>query len=213
MADSGSLAQNDRDSWGCKCLSQTNGVLPYGRQYIDDDDASAVAAALRSEMLTGGPLVERFEAAIAERTSATYAVACSNGTAALHLAALGLDVGAGTAALVPTATFLATANAVRLVGGEVVFTDVDPECGLMTAGTLEEALGRVQSRAAVVLPVHLAGQCVDMAAIAKLAHRHGMSIVEDACHALGTVCSDPGGDWFVGQCRYSDATVFSFPSR
>src|SRR5262249_53879803 len=105
--------------------------LPYGRQVIDDADIAAVVEGLKSPFLTQGPLVERFEAALAAEAGARHAVACSNGTTALHLAAAVLDLQPGDAVIVPAITFLATANAARYVGAEVVFADVDPATGLM----------------------------------------------------------------------------------
>src|SRR5215831_8634447 len=131
-------------------------LLPYGRQTIEDDDVAAVAAALRDDFLTTGPRVEAFEQAFAETVGARHAVACANGTAALHLAMLALGVGEGEVCIVPSVTFLATANCVRYVGAEVVFADVDPASGLMTAATLADAVARCGARRiAAVLPVHL----------------------------------------------------------
>lgn len=181
--------------------------LPYGRQQIDEDDVAAVTAVLRGDFLTTGPAVQAFERALAERTGAPHAVSCANGTAALHMAALALGIGAGDAVVVPTLTFLATANAVRLAGGEVVFADVDPHTGLMGPELLEEALGRVGGlRPRAVFPVHLNGQCVNMAALADVARAHDLAIVEDCCHALGS--SQNGTP--TGACAHSDMAVFSF---
>lgn len=162
--------------------------LPYGRQTIDADDIEEVVAALRSDYLTTGPRVEAFETAFAAATGAAHAVACNSGTAALHLAALALDLQPGDAAIVPSLTFLATANVVRMCGAEVVFADVDPETGLLTGDTLEAALKRARAggvRVKAVFPVHLNGQFCDRAAIAAIARREGLRIVEDSCHALG----------------------------
>lgn len=162
--------------------------LPYGRQLIEEDDIAAVAEALRAQMLTTGPRVAEFEAAFAAATGAAHAVVCNSGTAALHLAMLALDLRAGDAVVVPSVTFLATANAVRFTGAEVVFADVDPDTGLMAPAHLEEALARAKKqglRARAATPVHLAGQACDMAALAAVAERHGIALVEDACHALG----------------------------
>src|SRR5215217_1142495 len=132
--------------------------LPYGRQTIDDDDIAAVAEALRSDFLTTGPTVDAFEQAFAETVGAKHAVACANGTAALHLAMLALQVQPGEAVIAPSITFLATANCARYVGGEVVFADVDPDSGLITPDTLAEAMERVGDRKLrAVLPVHLRG--------------------------------------------------------
>jgi len=109
-----------------------SGFLPYGRQTIEDDDIAAVAEALRADFLTTGPTVEAFETAFARKVGAAHAVAVSNGTATLHLAMLALGVGEGDTCIVPSVTFLATANCARYVGAEVVFADVDPDSGLMT---------------------------------------------------------------------------------
>ncbi|MCA6320795.1 MAG: aminotransferase class I/II-fold pyridoxal phosphate-dependent enzyme, partial [Phenylobacterium sp.] len=114
--------------------------LPYGRQDIDETDIAAVAEALRSDFLTTGPRIEAFETEFAAAVGAPFAVACSNGTAALHLAMLALDVGPGDRVAVPSVTFLATANCARFVGAEVIFTDVDPATGLMTPDPLRDAL-------------------------------------------------------------------------
>lgn len=181
--------------------------LPYGRQSIDDADIAAVTRALRSDYLTTGPEIPAFEAEFAVATGAGHAVACNSATAALHLALDALGVGPGDVCIVPTITFLATANAARYCGAELVFADVDPDTGLMTAATLEEALARAGASAKAVLPVHLAGAMCDMAAIAATARAAGLKIVEDSCHALGTV--DAHGDP-AGACTRSDAATFSF---
>jgi len=178
--------------------------LPYSRQSIDDDDVAAVAAALRSDFLTTGPLVEQFEKAFAEATGAPHAVCCNSGTAALHLPAMALGLGEGDSAVVPTTTFLATANVVRMTGAEVVFADVDPETGLMTAETFDAALDRARAAGQTVsaaFPVHLNGQLCNMADLADIAAPAGVRLVEDACHALGV-----SG---IGACEHSVAACFS----
>lgn len=170
-------------------MSAERRFLPYGHQTIDDDDVEAVAAALRSNFLTTGPRVEEFERAFSEATGAAHAVACNSGTAALHLAALSLDLGPGDAAIVPTMTFLATANAVRMAGAEVVFADVDADTGLMTPETLSAALGRsaqAGQNVKAAIAVHLNGQLCDMPALAAIAHEKDFWLLEDACHSLGT---------------------------
>ena len=163
------------------------GFLPYGRQTIEDDDVEAVATALRADFLTTGPRVEEYEAAFARATGAAHAVACNSGTAALHLAALAAGLGAGDGAIVPSVTFVATANVVRMTGAEVVFADVDPHTGLLTAETFEAALRRAGHGGAIraALPVHLNGQVCDMPGIAAIAAAKGMTFIEDACHSLG----------------------------
>src|ERR1700730_15064660 len=135
--------------------------LPYGRQVIEDDDIEAVTAALRADYLTTGPTVEAFERAFAQRLGAAHAVACSSGTAALHLAAMALGLGAGDWLIVPSMTFLATANAARFVGAEVEFADVDADTGLLTQATLADALEhakRAGRSVKAVSVVHLAGR-------------------------------------------------------
>jgi UDP-4-amino-4,6-dideoxy-N-acetyl-beta-L-altrosamine transaminase len=181
--------------------------LPYGRQTIEDDDIAAVAEVLRSDFLTTGPKVEEFEAAVSVRVGAAHAVSCSNATAGLHLAMMALKAGPGDVAIVPSITFLSTANAVRMVGADVVFADIDPASGLMTPATLEEAINRARGRRiAAVLPVHLRGDVADMRAIASLANAIGAAVIEDAAHAIGST-SDAGS---VGACDHSAMTVFSF---
>jgi len=179
-------------------------MLPYGRQTIEDDDIAAVSAALRSDFLTTGPLVDTFENRFSAASGAKHAVACNSGTAALHLAALALDLKAGETAIVPSVTFLASANAMRMTGAEVFFADVDPESGLMTEATLEEALllarkYRREIRAAV--PVHLNGRICDMRSLGNVAERNGFALIEDACHALGVPS--------VGANEYSRFACFS----
>jgi UDP-4-amino-4,6-dideoxy-N-acetyl-beta-L-altrosamine transaminase len=180
--------------------------LPYGRQSIDETDIAAVVEALRSDFLTTGPLVERFEQAFAEAVGAPHAVACSNGTTALHLAVASLDIGPADICVVPAITFVATANVCAQQGARVVFADVDPATGLMTEETLAEALDRAEGEVRAILPVHLCGAPVNMPAIAALAESCGAAIIEDACHALGTDTS-----WGrTGDANQSDAVCFSF---
>ena len=183
--------------------------LSYGRQTIEDDDVAAVAEALRSDYLTTGPRVEAFECAFAETVGARFAVACSSGTAALHLAMLALEVGPGDAVIAPAITFAATANCARYQGAEVIFADVDAETGLMTPETLDAALSRLDGRRlAAVLPVHLAGATVDLPGIKDLAG--AAPLVEDACHALGTTMSFGNLREQVGDGRHGAMACFSF---
>lgn len=186
----------------------SNVALPYGRQVIEEDDIEAVAQALRSDYLTTGPRVAEFEIALAGATGAKHAVACSNGTAALHLATRALNLGPGTTTIVPAITFLATANAVRLNGGDVIFADVDPDTGLMRPADLAEAIARCPNgRANAVINVHLAGQCGDLIALHALARRNNLRIVDDACHAIGTRY---GENRTIGDNALADLTCFSF---
>ncbi|MFI4936528.1 MAG: aminotransferase class I/II-fold pyridoxal phosphate-dependent enzyme, partial [Caulobacterales bacterium] len=185
--------------------------LPYGRQTIEDDDVAAVAAALRDEFLTTGPKVEAFEAAFAETVGARHAIACANGTAALHLAMLALGVTEGEVCIVPSITFLATANCARYVGAEVVFADVDPMSGLMTPEALEDAVRRAGGRKiAAVLPVHLRGDIAELPALQQIADRADAAIVEDAPHALGSTMVFDNVPARAGDNRYGAMATFSF---
>ena len=186
----------------------TTGFLPYGRQDVDEDDIAAVVAVLRGDWLTTGPMVEAFEHALAERVGAAHAVAVNSGTAALHLSAMGLDLTPEDRVVVPSVTFLATANCVRYVGAEVIFCDVEPDTGLLDLNHFEALLrADHQGRIKAVLPVHMAGQCADLKAIVGLAEPRDITVIEDACHALGA--TDASGRP-VGGGTYSRATVFSF---
>ena len=192
-------------------MATAGAFLPYGRHEISDDDIAAVTAVLRSDHLTTGPAVERFEAALGAATGARHVVACSSGTAALHLAAAVAGIGPGTAAIVPAMTFVATANVIRHLGGEVVFADVDPDSGLMEAAHAAAALeGAGETSIAAVLPVHLNGQCADPASLRDLADKHGMAVIEDACHALGASYHAGQSEHRVGACGHADIATFSF---
>jgi len=204
-----SIMTNAHRSASGSATTGSSDFLPYGRHSIDAEDLAAVARVLQSDWLTSGPEVDAFEQAFARKVGAKFAVACSSGTAGLHLAALALGMGAGDKAIVPTLTFLATANAARYVNADVVFCDVDADTGLMSLEALEKAYGAASDIKAI-LPVHLNGQCADMAALSSFARKHGLVIVEDACHAIGgTLDTADGGSTPVGSCAFSDMTVFS----
>ena len=179
--------------------------LPYGRQWIDAEDEAAVLEALRSPLIAHGPRIDAFEAAFAERVGSKQAVACSSGTAALHLSLATLDPQPGDVAIIPAITFLATATAAVMAGFTPRFCDVDPDSGLITADTLSEALeGQTQVR--VVLPVHLGGAICDLDALYRTTQMRGVELIEDGCHAIGG--SDAKGR-AVGAADFSIATTFS----
>lgn len=178
---------------------------------MTEEDIEAVVQVLRGDWLTGGPAVKAFENALANRTDASYAVACASGTAALHLGCIVLGLGAGNCAVVPSVTFLATANSVILAGADVVFADVDSVTGLMTEETLEAALARAPSPVGAILPVHLNGQFDCSAALACRAKEVGAAVIADACHALGSFEVDDAGGWMpVGNGSHAELTAFSF---
>ncbi|MDP7393099.1 MAG: UDP-4-amino-4,6-dideoxy-N-acetyl-beta-L-altrosamine transaminase [Alphaproteobacteria bacterium] len=184
--------------------------LPYTRQIVTEADIAAVVEVLRSDYLTTGPVVNAFEDALATEVGAAFVIACSSGTAALHLAALALGLGPGDTVIVPTVTFAATANGPRFTGANVIFADVDPDTGLMRPSDMEAAIARSPTPPRAVYPVHLGGQPCDMAAINAIAGQAGISVVEDAAHALGTAYDDEATTARVGGCTQSDMAIFSF---
>lgn len=187
-------------------------MITYGRHCIDQIDIEAVVDVLKSDWLTCGPVIDRFENTLSEMVDAKYAVSCSNGTTALHLALLALDITENDVILVPAITFLASANAARYARADVVFVDVDPITGLMTAQTLEDAILKNKDKnLKAVINVHLAGQCEDLQKIHTVARDYGLLIIEDAAHAIGTrYISEDGSSHPIGSNAYSDLTTFSF---
>jgi UDP-4-amino-4,6-dideoxy-N-acetyl-beta-L-altrosamine transaminase len=184
-------------------------MIPYGRQDIDAADIAAVVEVLRSDWLTQGPAVPRFEAALATRCGAAGAVAVSSATAALHLACLALDIGPGDLGWTVPNTFVASANCLRYCGAEVDFVDIDPLSLNLSIPALEaklRAARRINRLPKVLIAVHFAGRSCDMAAIGRLAGEYGFQVIEDASHAVGA--SYDGRP--VGSCAHADLCVFSF---
>ena len=192
-------------------IEKKTSFLPYGRQQVTDEDISAVNEVLRSDWLTCGPAGPAFEKSLCQTVGSKEAVACSNGTAALHLAMLALGIGRGDVVITSPISFLASANCARYVGAEVWFADIDPETGLISVESLAKLLARdTKKRVKAIIPVHLAGQPADMPAIQKLTKANGIKIVEDACHALGGSYALDDKSVKIGSCEHSDMTVFSF---
>lgn len=181
-------------------------MIPYGRHHLDEEDVAAVTRVLRGGILTQGPMIEAFEAAVAEYVGARYAVAVSSCTAALHLASMAAGVGPGHTLIASPITFVATTNAARYCNGSVDFADIDPTTANMSPASLERVLAR-RSNVRVVSPTHFGGLPCDMEAISRLAHRAGAVVVEDAAHALGARYEDGSR---VGSCRFGDMTCLSF---
>ncbi len=188
----------------------TSSLNSYGRPLVDDDDIDAVKHVLTGDYLTCGDAIPTFEKKIAEVGGSAYALCCANGTAALHMAAYAVGIGPGKSVIVPSVTFLATANVVRMMGGDVVFCDVHPETGLMEAYHIEEAISRCHTDPYAVIPVHLAGQVCDMPSIAETANKHGLKIIEDASHAFGSNFIVDEKKHSVGDCAFSEIATFSF---
>jgi UDP-4-amino-4,6-dideoxy-N-acetyl-beta-L-altrosamine transaminase len=184
-------------------------MIPYGRQDISEDDIRAVTEVLRSDWLTQGPAIERFEQQVAQYCGARYAVAVSNATAALHIACLAAQVKPGGVLWTSPNTFVASANCALYCGATVDFVDIDPHTCNMSVDALERKLAQAQRDGAlpdVVVQVHFAGQSCDMARIHALARDYGFTVIEDASHAIGGRYRDTA----VGSCAFSDMTVFSF---
>ena len=190
-------------------MSRKKKSLPYGYQDIEQDDVEAVARALSSEFLTTGPLVESFENALTKLTKAKFAVSCSSGTSALHLACMALGIKKGDWVIVPSVTFLASANAVRYCNADVLFCDVDQETGVITPETLNKAILKARKedlKITAVIIVHLTGRPVDLKAIKKITVNNGLKFIADSCHALGgTYDGLP-----IGNCKYEHLSTFSF---
>jgi len=182
-------------------------MLSYGRQSISEGDIAAVVAALRSDFLTQGPLVERFERAFAARVGVKHAVAVNNATAALHLAMRVLGLGPGDRVVTSPITFLASANAAAYVGAVPDFADIDTATGTLDPLTLARDW-RSDTRA--VVAVDYAGHACDLPAIAKVARERGAYVIEDACHAIGGAFHAEGRAWPLGASPWADIGVFSF---
>lgn len=184
-------------------------MIPYGRQNVSEEDIRAVVEVLRSDFLTQGPVVPLFECAVADYCGVGHAVAVNSATSALHIACLALGVGAGDFVWTTPITFVASANCARYCGAEVDFVDIDARTYNMSVARLEEKL--VQAKVSnklpkVVIPVHFSGQSCDMQAIHALSKQYGFKIIEDASHAIGGSYQNEK----IGNCRFSDITVFSF---
>ena len=186
--------------------------ISYGRQNITDDDIQAVIETLKSDYLTQGPKIPQFESAFAEYCGCKYACMVSNGTAALHLCAMALDIRPGDKIITTPITFVASANGFRYCGAEIVFCDINPDTYLMDLDKLETILKSSPAGAyKAVVPVDFAGYPIDVERLRSLADEYGFAIVEDACHAPGGALVDSQGNVNrIGNSRYADLTVFSF---
>jgi UDP-4-amino-4,6-dideoxy-N-acetyl-beta-L-altrosamine transaminase len=184
-------------------------MIPYGRQNISQADIDAVSKVLRSDFLTQGPAVPAFEKAVADYCQAIHAVAVNSATSALHVACLALGVGKGDLVWTSPITFVASANCALYCLADIDFVDIDPRTYNLSVECLREKLAQAKLTGKlpkVVIPVHFAGQPCDMAGIGELSRQYGFKIIEDASHAIGgKYKNDP-----IGNCRYSDITVFSF---
>ena len=186
-----------------------NQFIPYGRQDISQADIDAVVEVLRSDWITQGPAIDRFEQLVANYCGAKYGVAVSSATAALHIACLAAELGSGDSLWTSPNTFVASANCGLYCGAKVDFVDIDSQTYNLSTEELERKLAvaePVGELPKVVVPVHLAGQSCDMESIGALARRYGFTVIEDASHAIGARYQGKP----VGCCTYSDMAVFSF---
>lgn len=186
--------------------------IPYGKQNITQADIDAVAEVLKADYLTQGPKIKEFEDTFASYVEAKYAVAVSNGTAALHLCTLALNVCEGQKVITTPITFAASANCVRYCGGEVVFGDIDPDTYLLDINSVRELLeASPRGTYTGVIPVNFAGRAVDLEAYRKLANEHGLWIIEDACHSPGGFFVKTNGQLSkCGSGEFADLSIFSF---
>lgn len=186
--------------------------IPYGRQHITEEDLEAVKEALLSDYLTQGPRIKEFEDNFAKYIGCKYAVAVSNGTAALHLSAMALNVKPGDKVITTPLTFVASANCVRYCGGEVVFADIDPETYLLDLGSVKELLeSSPKGTYAGIIPVDFAGRAVNLEEFKKVADEYDLWILEDACHAPGGFFVDANNDkQFCGNGNFAELAIFSF---
>ena len=184
-------------------------VIPYSRQNISEKDIESVVEVLRSDFVTQGPIIEKFEDKIAEYCNARYAYACNSGTSALHIACLSLGLKEGDIVWTSPISFVASSNCALYCNAEVDFVDIDSKTYNMSSDSLEEKLIEAKKKGKlpkIVIPVHLSGQSCDMKKINQLSLEFGFKIIEDASHAVGAKYEGMP----VGDCRYSDITVFSF---
>lgn len=184
-------------------------MIPYGKQDIQQADIDAVVAVLQSDFLTQGPQVPAFELAVANKVRAKYAIAVNSATSALHIACLALGLGKDDYLWTSPITFVASANCALYCGAHVDFVDIDPKTYNLCPLKLEEKLIQAKAQGKlpkIVVPVHLTGQSCDMTAIHRLSQQYGFKIIEDASHAIGGKYQGH----YIGDCRYSDITIFSF---
>jgi len=186
--------------------------IPYGKQHITEADIQAVIETLQSDYLTQGPKIKEFEEAFAHYIGAKYAVAVANGTAALHLCTLALDVKPGDKVITTPITFAASANCIRYCGGEVVFADIDPETYLLDINEVRKLLQNApKGTYKGIIPVDFAGRAVDLEEFRKLADEYGCWLIEDACHAPGGFFIDSNGQQQnCGNGNFADLAIFSF---
>jgi dTDP-4-amino-4,6-dideoxygalactose transaminase len=186
--------------------------IPYGRQNITQDDIQAVIETLKSDFLNQGPKIAEFEDAFAKYIGSKYAVAVANGTAALHLCALALDVKSGDKVITTPITFAASANCIRYAGGEVVFGDINPDTYLLDIKSVREILEKSpKGTYKGIIPVDFAGRAVNLEEFKNLAEEFDLWIIEDSCHSPGGYFIDSNNEkQTCGNGKYANLAIFSF---
>ena len=187
-------------------------IIPYGKQNISEDDIRIVTETLKADFLTQGPRIKQFEDAFSKYVGADYAVAVSNGTAALHLCAMVLNLSPGDKVITTPITFAASANCVKYCGGEVVLVDIDPDSYLIDLDKVEELLENSKpNEYKGIIPVDFAGRAVDLERLKKICEKYGLWIIEDSCHSPGGYFTDQSGEsQLCGNGKFADLSIFSF---
>ncbi len=192
-------------------MKKKSKYLSYGKQFLDEDDISSVVNVLKSDFLTTGPMVEKFEKKISQYTNSKYSIVCSSGSTALVLACMAIGIKQDSVVFVPSITFAATANSAKILGAKIVFCDCCNESGLVTPETLLEAIKTIEFDEAYFMAVHMNGQCLNLEEIRKICKSFKIRVIEDASHALGTQFKSTQNKLsMIGSCKFSELTVFSF---
>ena len=186
-------------------------IIPYGKQNITENDIKSVSQALVGDYLTQGPLIKEFEDNFAQYVGAKFAVAVTNGTAALHISALALSVQPGDKVITTSLTFAASANCIRYCGGEIVFVDIDPNTFLIDLEKVEKLLSDApKGTFKGIVPVDFAGRAVNLERCKKIAEKYDLWIIEDACHAPGASFIDSKGNaQKAGNGKFAELAIFS----
>lgn len=188
--------------------SEKSNPLPYGRQWIDEDDIAAVVEILRGALLTQGPTIAEFEQSLADYCGAKYAVAVNSGTSALHIAALAAGVKKGDVGITSPITFVASANCIAYCGGTPKFADVNSQTINIDVEELEKVCAEHNPK--IIVPVDFSGQPADLPQIKRIAEKYGAMVIEDAAHSLGASYTDDGIEYKAASCAHTDMAILSF---
>jgi len=192
-------------------------IKSYGQHYLDNNDFLEIQKVLKSDFITQGPTIKKFENKISQKVGSKEALVCSSGTSALHLALISINIKEGDYVIIPAITFLAAANSVKYLNAKIIFTDVNHESGLVEPENLEKTIQEckklnILGKVKAFIPVHLNGQCVDLKPINYICKKNNIKIIEDSCHALGSKYKPLNSNkkYKIGDCSFSDISTFSF---